>query len=66
MDIVLKEVERRPRASLVEIKINSVGSSVGSSFFILPATGSNARSLPLHCQTRRAAEAESDAGGFSE
>jgi hypothetical protein len=35
MDIVLKEVERRPRASVVEIKIMSVGSSVGSSFFIL-------------------------------
>lgn len=35
MQIVLKEVERRPRASVVEIKINSVGSSVGSSFFIL-------------------------------
>jgi hypothetical protein len=35
MDIVLKEIERRPRASVVEIKINSVGSSVGSSFFIL-------------------------------
>jgi hypothetical protein len=35
MDIVLKEVERRPRASVVEIKITSVGSSVGSSFFIL-------------------------------
>jgi hypothetical protein len=35
MDIVLTEVERRPRASVVEIKINSVGSSVGSSFFIL-------------------------------
>ena len=27
MDIVVKEVERRPRASLVEIKTNSVGSS---------------------------------------
>jgi len=35
MDIVLKEVERKPRASVVEIRINSVGSSVGSSFFIL-------------------------------
>ena len=35
MGIVLKEVERRPRASVVEIKVNSVGSSVGSSFFIL-------------------------------
>lgn len=35
MDIVVREVERRPRASLVEIKTNSVGSSVGSSFFIL-------------------------------
>jgi hypothetical protein len=31
MDIVLKEIERRPRASVVEIKITSVGSS----FFIL-------------------------------
>ena len=31
MDIVLKEIERRPRASVVEIRINSVGSS----FFIL-------------------------------
>ena len=35
MDIVLKEVERRRRASVVEIKITSVGSSVGASFFIL-------------------------------
>ena len=35
MDIILKEIERRPHASVVEIKINSVGSSVGSSFFIL-------------------------------
>jgi len=35
MDIVVREVERRPRASVVEIKINTVGSSVGSSFFIL-------------------------------
>ena len=35
MDIVLKEIERRPRASVVEIKITSVGSSVGSSFFIV-------------------------------
>jgi hypothetical protein len=35
MDIVLKEIERQPRASVVEVKINSVGSSVGSSFFIL-------------------------------
>src|SRR3989338_4043266 len=34
MDIVVKEIERRPRASLVEIKTNSVGSSVGSAFFI--------------------------------
>jgi hypothetical protein len=35
MDIVFTEIERRPRASVVEIKINVVGSSVGSSFFIL-------------------------------
>ena len=35
MDIVITEIERRPRASVVEIKINALGSSVGSSFFIL-------------------------------
>jgi hypothetical protein len=34
-DIVVNEVERRERASVIEIKINAVGSSVGSSFFIL-------------------------------
>ena len=35
MDIVVREIERRPRSSVVEIKIRSIGSSVGSSFFIL-------------------------------
>lgn len=35
MDIVLKEVERRPRSSVIDIKVTSVGSSVGSSFFLL-------------------------------
>ena len=35
MDIVLREIERRPRSSVVEIKIHSVGSSVGASFFLL-------------------------------
>ena len=35
MDIVVKEIERRDRSSVVEIKINTVGSSVGSSFFLL-------------------------------
>jgi hypothetical protein len=35
MDIVVKEVERRERASVIDIKINAPGSSVGSSFFIL-------------------------------
>lgn len=35
MDIVIRETERRPRSSLVEIKINKTGSSVGSSFFLL-------------------------------
>ena len=60
MDIVLKEVERRPRASVVEIRINSVGSSVGSSFFILCSIRQLAKlhgSVPLHCQTGGAAEA---------
>jgi hypothetical protein len=35
MDIVIKEVERRPHSSVLDIKITSVGSSVGSSFFLL-------------------------------
>lgn len=35
MDITLREVERRPRASVLAIEIRQVGSSVGSSFFIL-------------------------------
>ena len=34
-DIVVKEIERRDRSSVVEIKINTIGSSVGSSFFLL-------------------------------
>ena len=35
MDIVLAESERLPRASVLDIEIKSVGSSVGSSFFIV-------------------------------
>ncbi len=35
MEIVVREVERRPRISLVDVEITKVGSSVGSSFFIL-------------------------------
>ena len=35
MDIVVKEIERRERSSIVEVKINKLGSSVGSSFFLL-------------------------------
>ena len=35
MDIVVREVERLPRASRLEIDIKAVGSSVGSSFFLL-------------------------------
>jgi len=35
MDIVVKEIERRERSSVVEVKINALGSSVGSSFFLL-------------------------------
>lgn len=35
MDIVITEVERNPRTSVLEIKVNTVGSSVGSSFFIV-------------------------------
>ena len=35
MDIIVKEIERRERSSVVETKINAIGSSVGSSFFLL-------------------------------
>ena len=35
MDIVIREVERWPHASVIDIKITDVGSSVGSSFFLL-------------------------------
>ena len=35
MEIVVREVERRPRISIVQVEITKVGSSVGSSFFIL-------------------------------
>jgi len=35
MDIVIRETERRPRASVLDIEIRQVGSSVGSSFFLL-------------------------------
>jgi len=35
MDIRVKEIERRERSSVIQIDIKSVGSSVGSSFFLL-------------------------------
>jgi hypothetical protein len=35
MDIVIRETERRPQSSLVEIIVTNPGSSVGSSFFLL-------------------------------
>jgi len=35
MDIVVREIERRDRSSVVAIKITNIGSSVGSSFFLL-------------------------------
>ena len=35
MDIVVREIERRERSSVLEIIIKSVGSSVGASFFLL-------------------------------
>ena len=35
MDIVVAEVERRPRVSVLDIRSKAIGSSVGSSFFLL-------------------------------
>jgi len=43
MDIVIREIERRPRVSVLEIEVNKVGSSVGSSFFILCSVRQMAR-----------------------
>jgi hypothetical protein len=34
MDIVVTEIERRPRTSVIDVQINTLGSSVGSSMFI--------------------------------
>ncbi len=35
MDIVVKEIARRARSSVIQIDIKSLGSSVGSSYFLL-------------------------------
>ncbi|MEK6243676.1 MAG: hypothetical protein AABM33_04160 [Pseudomonadota bacterium] len=35
MDISIREIERRPRASVLDIEVRQIGSSVGSSFFLL-------------------------------
>ena len=35
MDIVITEIERGARTSVLDIKVNTIGSSVGSSFFIV-------------------------------
>ena len=35
MDIVVKEIDRRERSSVIQINIKAIGSSVGSSFFLL-------------------------------
>ena len=35
MDIVLTEIERHTRTSILEVQITAIGSSVGSSFFLL-------------------------------
>ena len=35
MNIVVREIDRRPRTSVLQIDIKKMGSSVGSSFFLL-------------------------------
>jgi hypothetical protein len=35
MDIVVREIDRRARSSVIQIDIKAIGSSVGSSFFLL-------------------------------
>ena len=43
MDIVIRETERRPRASVIDIEIRQMGSSVGSAFFLLCSVRNLAR-----------------------
>jgi len=43
MDISIRETERRPRSSVLTIEIRSIGSSVGSSFFLLCSVRTLAR-----------------------
>ena len=35
MDVVVREVERLPRASVIEVDVTARGSSVGASFFLM-------------------------------
>ena len=39
MDISLREIERRPRSSVLAIEVRDPGSSVGGAFFILCSIG---------------------------
>ena len=48
MDIVITETERHARTSVLDIQIKAVGSSVGSSFFIVCSLRDLARSRGAH------------------
>ena len=60
MDIVVAEVERRPRVSVLEIRIQTIGSSVGSSFFLLCSIRDLARQ---RCNFRYISKIETNADG---
>ena len=67
MDIVLTETERLARTSIVEIQIKTIGSSVGSSFFLLCSIRDLARQRGnyRYRQSGRTAPPQPDAGRFS-
>ena len=60
MDIVVAEVERRPRVSVLDIRIKAIGSSVGSSFFLLCSIRDLARQ---RCNFRYISKIETNADG---
>ena len=68
MDIVVTEVERRPHSSVIDLKITLVGSSVGSSFFLLCSIRQLAQlrgNYHLYSQTGGETEARADAHWLS-
>lgn len=54
MDIVVTEIERHPRTSVVDIQSKAIGSSVGSSFFLLCSVRDLAQQRGHYCYVAKA------------